>query len=301
MTFTANPNDHGYEETPPNGAEPRERAMTRMKLIALAGVLAALMGTATMAAAGGGLERLYVLDCGTNLGKDQSRWSPGVNEGKPIDFSDNCYLIRHAKGLLLWDTGIPDAVAAMPDGMVVANGAIIQRRAKTLAAQLAEIGVKPADVTYVAVSHTHGDHVGNLPLFPSSTILIQGAEYDWAMTQPTKPAFAATQKIEKLTGDRDVFGDGSVTILSTPGHTPGHQALLVQLPRTGAIILSGDAVHFRDNWENRRVPSMNSNRDQTLASMERIATVLEEKKAQLWINHDKPQSAGLRHAPAYYE
>jgi N-acyl homoserine lactone hydrolase len=274
--------------------------MTRMKLVALAGLFALLFG-AVVAGAAGGLERLYVLDCGQNIGKDQSRWSPGVNEGKPIEFSDNCYLIRHAKGVLLWDTGIPDAVAAMPDGLTVANGAITQRRAKTLAAQLAEIGLKPDEITYVAVSHTHGDHVGNVALFPSSTVLIQAAEYEWAMTQPTKPAFAATQKIEKLTGDRDVFGDGSVTILSTPGHTPGHQSLLVLLPKTGALVLSGDAVHFRDNWENRRVPSMNTNRDQTLASMQRLATVLEERRAQLWINHDQPQSASLRHAPASYE
>ena len=269
-------------------------------LVVLVAAMAALVGAAP-AAADGGVERLYVLDCGQNIGKDQSRWSPGVNEGKVIEFSDNCYLIKHAKGLILWDTGIPDAVAAMPDGMVVANGAITYRRAKTLAAQLAEIGIKPADVTYVALSHTHGDHVGNIGLFPSSAVLIQGAEYDWAIAGTAKPAFAATQTITKLTGDRDVFGDGSVMILSTPGHTPGHQSLLVRLPKTGFIVLSGDAVHFEDNWTNKRVPSMNVNRDQTLASLERLATVLAEKKAQLWINHDKPQSATLRYAPSYYE
>jgi N-acyl homoserine lactone hydrolase len=245
--------------------------------------------------------RLYVLDCGRNLGKDQSRWSPGVNEGQPIEFSDNCYLMRHDKGILVWDTGVPDAVAAMPDEMVVANGAITYRRAKTLAVQLAEIGVKPADVTYVAVSHTHGDHVGNVALFPTSTVLIQSAEYEWAMAGPAKSAFAATQTIKKLAGDHDVFGDGSVTILSTPGHTPGHQSLLVRLPKTGFIVLSGDAVHFQDNWTHRRVPSMNANRDQSVASMQRIATVLEEKKATLWINHDKPQSDTRRYAPAFYE
>jgi N-acyl homoserine lactone hydrolase len=149
---------------------------------------------------------------------------------------------------------VPDAVAAMPDGMVVANGAITYRRAKTLAAQLAEIGVKPGDITYVAVSHTHGDHVGNIALFPTSTVLIQSAEYDWAMSQPTRPAFAPSQSITKLSGDHDVFGDGSVTILSTPGHTPGHQSLLVRLPKTGALVLSGDAVHFQDNWVHKRVP-----------------------------------------------
>lgn len=275
--------------------------MRRIVLTVVTALLTALVGMATVIGAAGGFDRLYVLDCGLNTGKDQSRWSPGVNEGKAIEFSDNCYLIRHAKGLLLWDTGVPDTVAVMPDGLVVANGAITYRRAKTLMAQLGDIGVKPADVTHVAVSHTHGDHVGNIALFPSSSILIQAAEYDWAMAQPAKPAFVATQTIVKLAGDHDVFGDSSVTVLTTPGHTPGHQSLLVRLPKTGAIVLSGDAVHFRDNWEHRRVPSMNTNRDQTLASLQRIATLLDTHKAQLWINHDKTQSAQFRYAPAYYE
>src|SRR5207244_10348613 len=167
--------------------------MTGKGLGALVVAAAAAVIGIGIGAAGAGVEKLYVLDCGTNLGKDQSRWSPGVNEGKPIEFSDNCYLIRHTKGLLLWDTGISDAVAAMPNGLVTANGAIIQSRAKTLAAQLTGLGVKPADVTYVAVSHTHGDHVGNIALFPTSTGLTQGAEYEWAMAGQNKPAFAATQ------------------------------------------------------------------------------------------------------------
>src|SRR4030095_2683986 len=263
-------------------------------------VMGAGVGMETGAAAAG-VEKLYVLDCGQNIGKDQSRWSPGVNEGKAIEFSDNCYLIRHDKGLLSWAPGVPAAVAAMPDGMVVANGAITYRRAKMLAAQLDQIGVKPADVTYVAVSHTHGDHVGNILLFPSSTVLIQGAEYDWAMAGPAKPTFAATQTIKKLTGDHDVFADGRGKIVSTPGPTPGPQWRLVVLPKTGALLLSGDAVHFQDNWTHQRVPSMNFNRDQTLASMKRIAALLEERKAQLWINHDKPQSERLKYAPAFYE
>ena len=175
--------------------------------LVLAVTVAAVVG---IGAAAPGIDKLYVLDCGQNIGKDQSRWSPGINAGKSIEFSDNCYLIRHDKGIVLWDTGIPDAVAAMPDGMVVANGAITYRRTKTLAAQIEQIGLKPADVTYVAVSHTHGDHVGNIALFPSATVLIQATEYDWAMAGPAKPAFASTQIIKKLTGDHDVFGDGSI-------------------------------------------------------------------------------------------
>ena len=270
--------------------------MTRRVLVMVLGLVCLLAGVASA-----GVQRLYVLDCGRNIGKDQARWLPGVNEGKPIEFSDNCYLIRHDRGLLLWDTGVPDAVAAMPDGMVVANGAITYRRARTLAGQLTELGVKPADVTYLAVSHTHGDHVGNVALFASSTVLIQGAEYDWAMAGPNKPAFGPSATITRLAGDHDVFGDGSVTILSTPGHTPGHQSLLVRLPKTGYVVLSGDAVHFRDNWDHKRVPAMNVNREQTLASLQRIQGVLDERRAQLWINHDKPQSDGLRYATAYYE
>jgi N-acyl homoserine lactone hydrolase len=279
--------------------------MSRTMAVTLAAVFAAVFvalgGAASPAAADGGIERLYVLDCGQNFAKDQARWSPGINEGRPVEFSDNCYLIRHAKGLLLWDTGIPDPVATMPDGMVVANGAITYRRAKTLASQLAGLELTPADITYVAISHTHGDHVGNLGLFLSSTILIQRAEYEWALSQPVQPAFVPTQRIEQLAGDRDVFGDDSVVIFSTPGHTPGHQSLLVVLPKTGAIVLSGDAVHFRDNWDARRVPSMNTSREQTLASMERIASVLKDRKAQLWINHDRAQSSQLHYAPEYYE
>ena len=259
-----------------------------------------LCGTADAQMSGGGVERLYVLDCGHGVGPDQSRWSPGVNVGKPLEISDNCYLLRHAKGYLLWDTGVSDAIAAMPDGMPSTGSAPAWRRPKTLAGQLAEIGVAPADVKYVAVSHTHGDHVGNVNLFPGATVLIQRAEYDWAFASP-KPPFAAEHPVLKLEGDKDVFGDGSVVIVSTPGHTPGHESLLVHLPMTGWIVLSGDAAHFKDNWDNRRVPAMNVDKDKTLASMERIAALLAEHHAELWINHDKAQSERQRHAPQYYE
>jgi N-acyl homoserine lactone hydrolase len=248
-----------------------------------------------------GIDRLYVLDCGWAHAADQSRWSPGVNVGKPIDISDNCYLIHHVSGgYLLWYTGTPDAVAAAADGVSMANGAMVWHRPKTLAGQLAAIGVQPDDIRYVAISHTHPDHVGNVELFPKATVLIQKAEYDWAFARPTPP-FAASHPAMKLDGDKDVFGDGSVVILSTPGHTPGHESLLLHLPKTGWIVLSGDAAHFEDNWENRRVPSMNVDKEKTLASMQRIADILAEHHAQLWINHDKPHSDQQRHAPEYYE
>jgi N-acyl homoserine lactone hydrolase len=104
-----------------------------------------------------------------------------------------------------------------------------------------------------------------------------------------------------LEGDHDVFGDDSVRLIATPGHTPGHQSLLVKLPKTGSLLLSGDAVHFKDNWENRRVPDINFNKEQTVASLQRMAEVLAKENAQLWINHDKARRDSLKMAPEFYD
>src|SRR5262249_54272238 len=127
-----------------------------------------------------GVERLYILNCGEGVAGDIARWSRGVNVGKSMDFVDNCYLIKHAQGFLLWDTGVTDAIAAMPDGQRPADArATHWRRPKTLASQLEALGVKPADVKYIAISHTHPDHIGNVELFPQAMLLVQKAEYEW--------------------------------------------------------------------------------------------------------------------------
>ena len=248
-----------------------------------------------------GVEKLYVLNCGEGVAGDISRWSPGVNEGKSMDFVDNCYLIKHAQGWFLWDTGISDAVAAMPNGLAPSDPkAVFWRRPKTLAAQLDQLGVTPADIKAIAVSHTHPDHIGNVEMFPTTMLYVQKAEYEWPAAN-NEPRFKPAHPVTKLEGDRDVFGDGSVTILSTPGHTPGHQSLLVKLPHTGALVLSGDAVHFKSNWDNRGVPALNFSKEQTLASMQKISDTLTKEKAQLWINHDKAQRDGLKMSPEFYD
>jgi glyoxylase-like metal-dependent hydrolase (beta-lactamase superfamily II) len=274
--------------------------MKRFPLLS-AVLLAALGALATESAQAAGLERLYILNCGEGIAGDISRWSPGVNVGQSMPFVDNCYLLKHAQGWLLWDTGVPDAIAAMPDGQKPADPkATHWYRPKTLLSQLEALGVKPSDITFVAVSHTHGDHIGNVELFPQAMLLVQKAEYDWPGAN-NAPRFNPAHPVTKLDGDKDVFGDGSVTILSTPGHTPGHQSLLVKLPKTGALVLSGDAVHFQANWDNRVVPSLNVDPEQTKASMERIAGILAQEQATLWINHDKAQRDRVKMAPAFYE
>jgi glyoxylase-like metal-dependent hydrolase (beta-lactamase superfamily II) len=247
------------------------------------------------------VERLYVLNCGEGVAGDISRWSPGVNEGKSMDFVDNCYLIKHAQGWFLWDTGLSDAVASMPNGLAPADPkAVYWRRPKTLAAQLDQLGVMPADLKAMAVSHTHPDHIGNIEKFPTTMLYVQKAEYEWPGAN-SEPRFKPSHPVTKLEGDHDVFGDGSLTILSTPGHTPGHQSLLVKLPHTGGVVLSGDAVHFKGNWDNRGVPAINFNKEQTLASMQKISETLTKEKAQLWINHDKAQRDGLKMSPEFYD
>lgn len=278
--------------------------MRRAPFIAATVALAAFAASLTPpihAQSPAGLERLYVLNCGEGVAGDISRWSPGVNEGKSMDFVDSCYLIKHAQGWMIWDTGVADAIAAMPDGQKPADPkATHWKRPKTLASQLAQLGVKPSDVKYVAVSHTHPDHIGNVEMFPQAMLLVQKAEYEWPGAN-NAPRFKPEHPVTRLEGDRDVFGDGSVTIIATPGHTPGHQSLLVRLPKTGAVLLSGDAVHFQANWEHRRVPAMNTSGEQTRASMQRMAEILAKEKGTLWINHDKAQRDTLKMAPEYYE
>lgn len=277
------------------------RGFMKTKL-ALALVALALSGNAATAQSEkSGVEKLYILNCGEGTTSDMSRWTPGLNEGKAMDFVDTCYLIKRTQGWFLWDTGIADAVASMPKGLVPADPkAVVWRRPKTLAAQLDQLGVKPADVKWIGISHTHPDHIGNVEMFPQATLYVQKAEYDWPGAN-NQPRFKPSHPVELLSGDKDVFGDGSLTILSTPGHTPGHQSLLVKLPKTGAVVLSGDAVHFKSNWDNRVVPSMNVSKDQTAASMQKIADTLDREKAQLWINHDKAQRDGQKMSPEFYD
>ncbi len=264
-----------------------------MKSLPIIAALLALMSQP--AAAQATAERLYVIECGSRTAPDVSPWTPGVNVGKPIDFVDTCYVIKHGNDWMVWDTGLPDAIFSTPSADRTA-----WRRSNTLAGELDKIGVKPGDVKYLAVSHTHPDHIGNVEMFPAAMLYVQKAEYEWPGANG-EPRFKPGHPVTKLEGDRDLFGDGSVTILSTPGHTPGHQSLLVKLPKTGAVILSGDAVHFKSNWDNRRVPSMNFNKEQTLASLQKISDTMTSENAQFWINHDKVQRDGLKLSPAFYD
>jgi len=254
--------------------------------------------------------RLYTLDCGRIDFKDMGLFSDtGEYDGKAGSVVATCFLVRHPKGILLWDTGLGDGIAASPQGIDIFGGAAHESVSITLVDQLKELGLAPKDVTYVAFSHLHADHAGNANLFAAdSTWIVNRKELAWATATPTPPGVDAdlfsgykSAKVKTLGGDYDVFGDGSVRILKAIGHTPGHQVLAVKLRNSGTIILSGDLYHLRDNLTHRRIPPGNDSRAETLASFDRIDRIIANTHARLVVQHDPADFAALPKFPKYLE
>lgn len=252
--------------------------------------------------------RLYALDCGHATFQDMAQFSDtGEYDGKPGDIADPCFLIRHSKGMLLWDTGLGDRFAANLGGIDLAPGVHLTVTI-TLLAQLKSLGLTPKDVNYVAFSHLHWDHTGNANEFPGSTWIVNSRELAAALATPTPdgidPAtFSAykSAKTQLISGDYDVFGDGAVRILAAPGHTPGHQVLELRLHKSGTVVLSGDLYHLRSNREFMRVPGGNTSRAETLASMNRIEARIKNNQARCVVQHDPQDFQALPKFPAYLD
>jgi glyoxylase-like metal-dependent hydrolase (beta-lactamase superfamily II) len=249
--------------------------------------------------------RLYAIDCGRMTFKDMAAFSDtGEYDGKSGAIAVPCFLIRHPKGMLLWDAGLGDQLAGAPPPAGEPSLRMIVT--VTLAQQLQQIGVRPADVTYIAFSHLHGDHTGNANTFAASKWIMNKRELEWALTstfavQPATFSAYKSAKVQMIDGDHDVFGDGAVRILKTPGHTPGHQALLVKLAKSGTVLLSGDLYHLRDDRKNRYVPLFNDDRAQTLASYDRFERIAQNTHARVIIQHDPQDFASLPKFPAYLD
>ena len=252
--------------------------------------------------------RVYVFDCGSIEVKDISVFSPGVDVGKKKLLTDSCYLIVHPKGTLMWDTGLSDELASLKQGKQVGEG-FHMRLKKTLSAQLQGVGYTPGEIEYLGLSHMHLDHIGNVGLFPKATLLIQKEEYESALGPDASkygndvknyPTLGANPN-QLLNGEHDVFGDGTVVIKRALGHTPGHQLLFVKLKKSGNVVISGDLTHFTKNWENRRVPSFNFDKELSVKTMNEMDAFIKANKAKLWIQHDLEQNRRIRHAPKFYE
>src|SRR4029453_7755386 len=256
--------------------------------------------------------RLYILDCGkiTGVGEAPFGFQPGQLAN--TEMFTPCYLIAHPRGTLIWDTGeIPDKDFKAP-GPATQGAFTVDR---PLLPQLAAIGYTPANITFMALSHYHGDHVANASLFAGSTWIVQKGDRDPILApRPAVPPAVgrvpdakffeglANSKTVLLNGeDHDVFGDGTVVIKSTPGHTLGHQSLFLKLANTGNVLLTGDLYHYPEEITYKKIPAFDTNKEQTAKSRALIEEFVRQNRAQLWIQHDYTAGIKRKIAPEFYD
>jgi glyoxylase-like metal-dependent hydrolase (beta-lactamase superfamily II) len=270
------------------------------------------LGTAGQSAIQG--LRLYVLDGGTLIYNNPETYNLTRQEVGNTNMSVACYLVVHPRGTLVYDTGLGDRYLGRPfnqaplgDRPNPPSTSYFMLVTRTLESQLTAIGHPPSGIDFLALSHPHGDHVGNANAFARATWLVHQGDYD-AMFGPAvapesiNPAYAAlkggTPRI--VEGDHDVFGDGTVVLKHTPGHTPGHQSLFVKLPKIGGVVLSGDLYHYPEERTLDRMPEREK-ATATPASRAALERFMKAAGAVLWIGHDIGAYAGQKHAPDYYE
>lgn len=243
---------------------------------------------------------LWRLDCGDFLIKDFGAFFSDTfayPPKQPKEITSSCYLIRHGNRYMLWDTGVSASLVGNP----MDNPAQTIRLKKSIVTQLAEIGVKPEQIEIVGISHFHADHIGQAASFPAAKLLIGAGDLAALRTTPAdprlqpdliKPWLADGSNALAATGDVDVFRDGRVIMLNLPGHTPGHTALLVRLA-SGPVLLSGDLYHFTEQVPIKGVPPFNTNRADTLASMDRFDKIAKNLRAKVIIQHEPADIAKL--------
>lgn len=251
-----------------------------------ANALAAVSAMAQGAPAAAPEVTLSRLECGTSAPPTDvgQRFSDTyAYNGLKLQLVFSCYLIKHGNDYLVWDTGF-------------GKGAGATAPKETMPEVLAKTDVKADSVKFVGISHYHGDHVGQAELFPKATLLIGKGDWD-ALTDPAKkvaganpatfgPWIVGGSKVQPVEYDLDVFGDGTVVMLNTPGHTPGHHSLLVRLKEKGPVLLSGDLAHFQENYDSNGVPSFNTDHANTVASLDRFKKIAANVKATVVIQHD---------------
>jgi glyoxylase-like metal-dependent hydrolase (beta-lactamase superfamily II) len=259
------------------------------------------------AAAGAPALRLYIFDNGDISGLDPQIFGFRREELKEVDFVNVSYLVVHPRGRVMFDTGGIGDDHFPADGSPAKEG--VMAASRKLVPQMAAAGYAPADITHLVMSHYHADHTGNANLFAGATWIVQKAEHDVMFKEPPQPimqpaTYSAlrTAKAHILNNeDFDIFGDGTVVVKSTPGHTPGHQVLAVTLPKFGPVILSGDLYHYPEEIATGKTPNFEFDPALSAKSREAVQAYAKAAGAKLWIEHDKPTHAALPKAPQYLE
>jgi N-acyl homoserine lactone hydrolase len=268
--------------------------------------------------------RLYVFSSGF-LHIDKSALQAGAS-GK-IDVPVGFFLIHHPKGNVLFDSGNNDRVIKDPSywGPLAAmlQDPANNSRSPDLAidVQLEKAGYKPSDVNYVVLGHMHLDHAGNVGKFPNATIVYQRDEIvnafwpkpgfgccyitdDFSMLRgPVGSSMPNKQKVIELDGDLDLFGDGSILIHRSVGHTAGSQMAVVRLPKTGPVVLTSDDCYMPENLDKDLLPSVSLAYDPagTIRGYQWIKHLRDAKGAQVFMAHDAEGYKQHKHSPEYYE
>ncbi|WP_291869834.1 N-acyl homoserine lactonase family protein [Maribacter sp.] len=249
--------------------------------------------------------KLYTFSGGTVLVNNLELFSQDTTyHGQSKEFADAFYVIQHPKGNLIWDAGLPEGLVGLEKPFTSPDGNFTVSRKDSVVNQLHKIGLTPADFKYIALSHTHFDHSGHANVFKESTWLVQEIEHSFITSEESQKtdnykAIKDLTKVQKLKGDFDVFGDGSVVIKSMPGHTPGHQVLFLDLVEHGPVLLSGDLYHLYENRIHKRVPIFNFDVAQTKASMEAFEAFAKKKNAKVYLQHQKEDFNKMPKAPEY--
>ena len=268
--------------------------------------VAAMLLSAQSAAPKPASVALMRLDCGSVAANDLDRFSDTrAYVGRSKRLTASCYLIRHGDRYLLWDTGLPAAMKGKPIDPKQPMDATVTR---TIVEQLAAAGIAPGQIGIVGISHYHFDHIGQAATFPQATLLIGRGDYEALKAgapgvdaAPLARWITGGGKAEPVSGDKDVFGDGSVVMLDLPGHTPGHHGLLVKLAHRGTVLLSGDVTHFQENYDSDGIPSFNTDRADSLASLARFKALARNLHATVVIQHEPGDIAKLPPFPAWAE
>jgi len=298
--------------------------MFRIALIAAMAAAVSACGTQTSSSTSEPSNRkssplkMYVLDCGEIEISDIGVFSTsGDFDGIADVFANTCYLIRHPDGDLLWDLGLHTSLVGEPPQE---DDIFTVSMDTTMTNQLIEIGMGPEEVEYVAISHQHFDHIGQVDQVQGSTWLVHEDEYNSMfppVEEPETPLeaeegsetegtdagvgspFAGFEglKRELFTGEKDVFGDGSVIIFETPGHTPGHTSLQVNLPKAGPVILTGDLYHRAESRSGEHVPQFNVSEEMTRESMKSFEARVQRLGAKVIIQHDAADIDPLPKSP----
>lgn len=256
------------------------------------------------------VRRLYVIPGGF-MELDKSWLTANRGMGQRVTVPLGMYLLQTDDGYILCDAGCDPRI--ITEGTEKVWGRGLARVCPTTMMpedhpleRLRALGLGPQDIDFVVLTHLHFDHAGGVRFFPHARIVVQKAEYRFALFPDE--AFRvgyfrgdfdyADLKYELLEGDKVLVA--GVTLVATPGHTPGHQSIVVDLPQAGTVVLCGDAVDLKENIERWVGPGLAWDLGQAMLSMGRLKAIADRSQGQLWPSHDLEFWRSLRQAPAFY-